>query len=70
MLQSQTLEDTKENKQLRKKYRKESVALASSYLNTFLGIDVSIVDVEIVLPLQDVMDSSGCLACCFWHEFD
>jgi len=65
VLQSQTLEDTKENKQLRKKYRKESVALASSYLNTFLGIDVSIVDVEIVLPLQDVMDSSGCLACCF-----
>lgn len=65
MLQSQTLEDTKENKQLRKKYRKEAVAVASSYLNNFLRIDVSIVDVEIVLSLQDVMDSLGCLACCF-----
>jgi len=63
-LQSQTNEDTK-NKQLRKKYMKQSVALASDYLSTSLGLDVSIVDVEIVLSTKDLMETDGCLAACF-----
>ncbi|KAL3789139.1 hypothetical protein HJC23_012228 [Cyclotella cryptica] len=65
MLQCQTGEDGEENKKLRKKYMKQGVALASSFLSTFLGVDVSIVDVEVVLPLNDVVGSDGCLACCF-----
>ena len=44
---------------------KHSVALASSYLMNGLGIDVSIVHVEMVLPVQDVMETRGCLAACF-----
>jgi phosphoribosyl-ATP pyrophosphohydrolase/phosphoribosyl-AMP cyclohydrolase/histidinol dehydrogenase len=65
LLQCNTPQDTKENKQIYKKYMKQSVALASSYLSRFLGVDTSIVDVEMVLPVKDVMESDGCLAACF-----
>lgn len=41
------------------------MALASSYLHDFLGIDVSIIDVEIVLSAKDVIQSGGCFPCCF-----
>lgn len=44
---------------------KQSVALASSYLSKGLGLDVSVVDVEMVLSVRDVVDSDGCLACGF-----
>jgi len=39
--------------------------MASSYLAQTLGIDVSIVDVEIVLNADDIVDTDGCLASCF-----
>lgn len=44
---------------------KQSVSLASSYLKTNLGIDVSVVDVEIVLSVRDVVRSDGCICACF-----
>ena len=65
ILQSQTPKSDKESKQLRKKYMKQSVAMTSSFLSASLGLDVSIVDVEMVLSAKDVVDSDGCLACCF-----
>eukprot|EP00984_Skeletonema_dohrnii_P012257 scaffold4957_cov115-Skeletonema_dohrnii-CCMP3373.AAC.4 len=63
--QSQVPEDTKENKQTRKKYMKQGVQLASDFLSLQLNLDVSIVDVEIVLSATDMVESDGCLACCF-----
>ncbi|KAL7533255.1 hypothetical protein ACHAWF_004432 [Thalassiosira exigua] len=55
----------KEAAKLRKRYMKEGVALASSYLENTCGIDVSIIDVEVVLSAESVLDTDGCLACCF-----
>ena len=55
----------KENAKLRKKYMKEGVAMASSYLTETLGLDVSIVDVEIVLNIDSIIETDGCLASCF-----
>lgn len=63
--QSQVPEDTKENKKLRKKYMKQGVQLASDFLSLQLKLDVSIVDVEIVLSASNLVESDGCLACCF-----
>ncbi|KAL7502205.1 hypothetical protein ACHAWX_000490 [Stephanocyclus meneghinianus] len=62
VMQSRTGE---EDKKMRKLYMKQGVALASSFLSVFLGVDVSIVDAEVVLPIQDVVGSDGCLASCF-----
>jgi len=39
--------------------------MASSYLTNTLGIDVSIVDVEIVLHIDGITDTDGSLASCF-----
>mmetsp|Transcript_14945 Transcript_14945/g.25532 ORF Transcript_14945/g.25532 Transcript_14945/m.25532 type:complete len:495 (-) Transcript_14945:2005-3489(-) len=55
----------KENAKLRKKYMKEGVAMASSYLSNTLGIDVSIIDVEMVLNIDSILETDGCLASCF-----
>lgn len=55
--QSQTDESTNE--------KKESVAKASSYLTQTLGLDVSIVDVEIVLNIDSILKTDGCLVSCF-----
>ncbi|KAL7525238.1 hypothetical protein ACHAXR_000915, partial [Thalassiosira sp. AJA248-18] len=70
--QSQVLDDTsddknktKENAKLRKKYMKEGVAMASTYLTQTLNMDVSIIDVEIVLNADSILDTDGCLASCF-----
>lgn len=63
--QSQVPEDTKENKQLRKKFMKQGVQLASDFLSLQLKLDVSITDVEIVLASTNIVESDGCLACCF-----
>ena len=56
---------TKENAKLRKRYMKEGVAMASTYLTSTLGIDVSIIDVEIVLNNDCIIETDGCLASCF-----
>lgn len=52
------------DKQLRKKYMKQGVAMAKSLLTETLKLDVSIVDVEVVLNAEDVIKSDGCLAAC------
>ncbi len=44
---------------------KQSVALASSYLSNSLSLDISVVDVEMVLSVKDIVDSDGCVACGF-----
>ena len=44
---------------------KQGVQLASDFLSLQLKLDVSIVDVEIVLAATNIMESDGCLACCF-----
>ena len=44
---------------------KQGVALAQSYLSQTLNLDVSIVDVEIILEDDDVLNTDGCLALCF-----
>jgi phosphoribosyl-ATP pyrophosphohydrolase / phosphoribosyl-AMP cyclohydrolase / histidinol dehydrogenase len=51
----------------RKKYMKEGVALASRYFNESRGIDVSIVNVEVMIEnLQTmIVDTDGCLASCY-----
>jgi hypothetical protein len=61
--QSQVPEE--ENKQLRKKFMKQGVQLASDFLSLQLKLDVSITDVEIVLASTNIVESDGCLACCF-----
>ena len=56
--------DKDQNKKLRKKYMKQGVAMAEEYLNQTLQLDVSIVDVEIVVDAKDIMETDGCLAAC------
>lgn len=63
LLQSQTDEST--NEKLRKRYMKESVAKASSYLTQTLGFDVSIIDVDVVLNIDSILQTDGCLVSCF-----
>ncbi|KAL3772277.1 hypothetical protein ACHAWU_005328 [Discostella pseudostelligera] len=63
LLQSQTDEST--NEKLRKRYMKESVAKASSYLTQTLGLDVSIIDVDVVLNIDSILQTDGCLVSCF-----
>ena len=57
--------DREARKKLVKKYMKQGVAMARSYLTDTLGLDTSVVDVEVVLSAQDVKDSGGLLASCF-----
>ena len=57
--------DANANKKLKKKYMKQGVALARSYLTETLGLDPSVIDVEIVLASADVTASAGLLAACF-----
>ena len=55
----------KENAKLRKRYMKEGVAMAQRYLTHALGLDVSVASVEIVLSIDSVLKTDGCLASCF-----
>lgn len=52
-------------KKLVKKYMKQGVAMATKYLTETLKLDVSVVNVEIVLSSEDLMDTDGCIAACF-----
>ena len=51
-------------KKLKKRYMKEGVALAQEFLMEKLGLDVSIIDVEVYVDSQDLVASDGCLASC------
>lgn len=53
-----------ENKKLKKKYMKQGIAMASTYLQETLQLDVSIVDVQIVVSAEDILATDGCLAAC------
>lgn len=55
----------KSNKKLKKKYMKQGVAMAESYLTKTLGEDVSIIDVEILVDASAIIQSNGCVAACF-----
>lgn len=47
-----------------KKYMKQGVAMAKIYLMETLKLDVSIIDVEVVVNADDLTKSDGCLASC------
>jgi hypothetical protein len=53
------------NKKVKKKYMKEGVALAKSFLEDTLHLDVSIVDVECYIEPNDIIQTDGGIAACF-----
>ena len=57
-------EDIEQIKKDKKKCMKEGVAMAKDYLKTCLGLDVSIIDVEVYLNPQDIIATDGCVASC------
>lgn len=64
LVDTETPESKDENKKLKKKYMKQGVAMASSYLQKFLQLDVSVVDVQIIVAAEDIVGTDGCLAAC------
>jgi hypothetical protein len=52
------------NKKLKKKYMKEGVALAKSFIENTLHLDVSILDVECYIEPIDIIQSNGFIAAC------
>ena len=56
--------DARDDKALRKKFMKEAVAMAQSYLMETLELDVSVIDVEMTVDPEDLLKSNGCLASC------
>lgn len=54
-----------ETKKVAKKYMKQGVAMAKTYLQSTLQLDVSVIDVEIVVDTQDLIRTNGCIASCF-----
>jgi phosphoribosyl-ATP pyrophosphohydrolase / phosphoribosyl-AMP cyclohydrolase / histidinol dehydrogenase len=61
-----TKDQEKDLKQLQKKYMKQSVGLASKYLQETCRFDVSIVDVEVYISdIKDIVDTAGNYASCF-----
>jgi phosphoribosyl-ATP pyrophosphohydrolase / phosphoribosyl-AMP cyclohydrolase / histidinol dehydrogenase len=58
-------EKEENNKKLCKKFMKQGVAMASTYLESVLLLDVSIIDVEIVINNYDIIQTNGCIAACF-----
>jgi phosphoribosyl-ATP pyrophosphohydrolase/phosphoribosyl-AMP cyclohydrolase/histidinol dehydrogenase len=63
-------DDGEARKKARKKFMKEGVALAKSYLEEVLGGEVgrqaaSTANIEVVLDSRDLLNTRGCLAQCF-----
>jgi phosphoribosyl-ATP pyrophosphohydrolase / phosphoribosyl-AMP cyclohydrolase / histidinol dehydrogenase len=53
-------------KKLQKKCMKEGVAMASDYLQKQLRLDISVIDVEVLIAdSNDMIHTAGCLASCF-----
>lgn len=52
------------NKKLKKKFMKQGVAMAQTYLANSFGQDVSVNDIEIVLDASTIIKSEGCIAAC------
>jgi len=55
----------KANKQLKKKYMKQGVAMAESFLSNTLKLDASIINVEVLIDASMIIQSDGCIAACF-----
>lgn len=53
------------NKKLKKKYMKQGVAMAEKYIFETIGVDASIIDVEILIGASMIIESDGCIAACF-----
>ena len=53
-----------DDKTMLKKYMKQGVAMAKIYLMETLQLDVSIIDVEVMVTADDLTKSDGCLASC------
>ena len=56
--------DKEAKKKLKKKFMKEGVAMAKKFFMESLQLDVSVVDVEIVVEPMDLVATDGCLAAC------
>lgn len=54
-----------DKKKLKKKYMKQGVAMASKYLTENLQLDVSVVNVQIVIDSSLIIDTDGCISACF-----
>jgi hypothetical protein len=64
LVDTETPETKDENKKLKKKYMKQGAAMASKYLQETLQLDVSVIDVEVVVESKDIVETDGCLAAC------
>jgi hypothetical protein len=64
LVDTDVAETKTENKKLKKKYMKQGVAMASKYLQESLQLDVSVIDVELVIESKDIVGTDGCLAAC------
>ena len=64
LVDTDTPETKDDNKKLKKKYMKQGVAMASKYLQESLQLDVSVVDVEVIVESKDIIETDGCLAAC------
>jgi len=53
------------NKKLNKKYMKQGIAMAEKYVFETLGVDASIIDVEMLMDASMIVESNGCIAACF-----
>lgn len=56
--------DAKARSKLKKKYMKEGVAAAANYLTVQQQLDVSVVNVQVMVDALDIIKSDGCLAAC------
>lgn len=54
-----------EKKKLKKKYMKQGVAMAGTYLTDKLQLDVSVVNVQVVLGSKTIIETDGCISACF-----
>lgn len=53
-----------EKKKMKKKYMKQGVAMASTYLTKMLQLDVSVVNVQVVLDPSLIIETDGCISAC------
>ena len=58
-------EREKQYKKDKKKFMKEGNAMAAKFLQADLQLDVSIVDVEVLVQGSELIETDGCLAACF-----
>ena len=57
-------DNSEEQKKLKKKYMKQGAAMGKKFLMETLQLDVSVIDVQVVVDSQDLISTDGCLAAC------